>query len=635
MRKRYQLNLQQRLFLSVGGLTTLIFIFVIVYVASVTTKNEKEHAYSQAQDLATGFANKAQASLEGGMDAARTLAQSLESFENIPKEARRPVIMAMLKKLIESNPNFLCIWTTWEPDALDGMDKDFINKMGSNEAGRFVITYFRDNGNIVSSLSTEQEVAKSKYYNLPQKLGHEAILNPYFSSYTPDGQKYLMTSFSVPMKKDNKFIGIIGIDISLENLQAYISKSSNIAAIYGADGIIAAHTDKERVGKALKNTETDLVGENIEMYTNAIFKGEKYNAAAYSEYMKQQLYISTVPFTVGKTESAWTFATGVSISEAIANAAKVRNTIIIIGCLSVFIVILILFWITKSITKPILIGVNFAEQLASGDLKSELNISRNDEIGRLVLSLNDVAKRFRQIVENIVAGASNIALSSQQMNSSAQQLSVGANRQAASLEEITASMEQMVSNIEQNSSNANETNKISAQSAQHILKVNTVSEQSLSSVQNISERINIINDIAFQTNLLALNAAVEAARAGDHGKGFSVVAAEVRKLAERSHAAASEIHVLAGESKTNTNEAAKLIDEIMPEIQKTSQLVQDIATASMEQYNGSKQINNAILQLNEITQHNAISAEEMAAGAQGLTEQSATLMEMVAYFKTT
>jgi methyl-accepting chemotaxis protein len=337
---------------------------------------------------------------------------------------------------------------------------------------------------------------------------------------------------------------------------------------------------------------------------------------------------------VGKTESAWTFAIAVTLKDAVANAAKVRNAIILIGFLSVALVILILYRITKNITKPILIGVNFAEQLASGDLKSELNISRDDEIGRLVLSLNDMAKRFRQIVENIVAGASSIALSSQQMNASAQQISLGANRQAASLEEITSSMEQMVSNIEHNSSNANETNKISAQSVQHILKVSAVSEKSLTSVKNITERINIINDIAFQTNLLALNAAVEAARAGEHGKGFSVVAAEVRKLAERSNSAANEIHVLAGESRTNTNEAANLVGEIIPEIQKTSNLVQDIANASLEQYNGSKQINNAIQQLNEITQHNATSAEEMAAGAQGLTEQSATLMEMVAYFKT-
>jgi len=302
MKIGFRMNLQRRLFLSVGGLTIVIFIGIITYVATAMSRNEKEHAYSQAQDLATGFANKAQASLEGGMDATRTLAQSLESFENIPAESRRQVIMGMLRTLIESNPEFLCIWTTWEPNAIDGNDKDYINRLGSNEVGRFVITYYRDNSNIVEALSTEEEVLKSKYYNLPQQLGHEAILNPYFSSYTPNGQKYLMTTFSVPIKKNNQFMGVIGMDISLESLQAYITQSRNVAAIYGADGIIAAHTDKARVGKALKDTETDLVGENIETFIDAVQKGERYNVTSYSSYKNQKVYISTAPFTIGKTE---------------------------------------------------------------------------------------------------------------------------------------------------------------------------------------------------------------------------------------------------------------------------------------------------------------------------------------------
>jgi len=627
------LSLQRRLFLTVGGTIAITFLFVIIYVAVVTSKIKKEEAYRRAQDLSIGFSHKAQASLEGGMDATRTLAQSFESYDNIPSSARREVLMGMLKRVIETNPNILCIWTTWEPNALDGRDVEFINRLGSNEAGRFVITYYREEGKIVETLSTEEEVKKSKYYNYPQKTGTETILNPYFSSYTPNGRKYLMTSFSVPIKKDDKFIGVVALDISLDSLQEFIQQSSNVAAIYGADGIIAAHTDKARVGKPLKETESDLVADNMDEFSQSVTKGERYNKESYSQLKGQKVYVSSEPFVVGKTGTAWTFAIALPLSDALAGARSVRNTIIIIGFLSLGITLLVLFYITRNITKPILMSVEYANQLASGDLTTELNIERDDEIGKLTISLNDLGKRIKGIVENINVGASLVATSSHQFDSTAQQLSEGANRQAASLEEITSSMEQMVSNIQQNTDNAKETDKISAQSAHHIVEINVVSEKSLASVRNISAKIRIINDIAFQTNLLALNAAVEAARAGEQGKGFSVVAAEVRKLAERSKDAAVDIENLARESQSLTDEASQLMKGIIPEVQKTSKLVQEIADASQEQYNGALQVNNSLQSMNEITQYNAISSEELAASVKDLMDQAASLIEMVSYFK--
>jgi methyl-accepting chemotaxis protein len=291
--------------------------------------------------------------------------------------------------------------------------------------------------------------------------------------------------------------------------------------------------------------------------------------------------------------------------------------------------------ITRAITTGINKGVAFAEEVANGNLTIEVDkklLDQKDEIGHLARSLQQMATQLREIIGDILNGADNIASASQEMSGTSQQMSQGASEQASSAEEVSSSMEEMVANIQQNTDNAMETEKIAIQATNGIRKGAESTDIAGKSMKEIAKKVSIIGDIAYQTNMLALNAAVEAARAGEHGKGFAVVAEEVRKLAERSQIAAEEIDELTENGVRISDEATQQLAAIVPEIEKTARLVQEIAAASMEQNAGADQINNAIQQLNQVIQQNAAASEEMASSSEELSGQAEQMKEVVSFF---
>jgi methyl-accepting chemotaxis protein len=343
--------------------------------------------------------------------------------------------------------------------------------------------------------------------------------------------------------------------------------------------------------------------------------------------------VSKISYVKGYAPWGWVVGSGIYLDDVdAAYAAELRKLAVSTGIIAL-IVGLVGWFIARALAVPIREAMAVARRLARGDLTVKVAQGGRDEVGRLLEAQADLVGELSNIIGEVRAGSEALSHASSQVSHASQGLSQGTGELSSSVDAITSALEEMNASIDRNAKISQLTDEMARKGAHDATEGGKAVAETVAAMNVIAEKISIIDEIAYQTNLLALNAAIEAARAGDHGRGFAVVASEVRKLAERAQKAAGEIGGLAGASVAVANRSRVLLDDLVPSIQKTADLVQEVAAASQQQAAGVAQIHQAMKSVDEVTGRNAGTSEELASTSEEMTAQAEALNELMSFFR--
>ncbi|MDR2730520.1 MAG: methyl-accepting chemotaxis protein [Treponema sp.] len=663
------------------GLFAIASISITLLVRSSTsiTGISEKYAIGMANDSAT----KVRSSLDTYFYKVETAAHVMEQYRHIVIGNRRNMFNVIIEGIAQANPGIIGAWCVWEPDILEGDDRQYIGTKGTSSGGRFSPYYYWENGKIEVDALEDFNVAD--YYLLARNSGLSTILDPF--EYDVGGKTLLMTSISVPILADGKVAGVMGFDLPLTGIQEISQNQKpfpdSVTAVFSNNGTNSAHFDPSRLGQNMKDTERDMAGPYLNDFVNAIKTGKPFSFSNYIEALNTNMTIFTIPFTVGTTNTPWSYAVAIMHNTIMAPVYIMLEITIVISVVVLILFVLAAIFLSRTISKPIVKVAYNLKDIAEGegDLTHSIVINSNDEVGDLALYFNETLEKIKNLVvnvkgeANVLSGigtdlASNMnetAAAVNEINANIQSIKARVINQSASVSETHATMEQLTVNIhklnghvenqsthvaqassaiEEMMANISSVTGTLVNNAGNVKTLREASEVGRSGLQEVATDIQeiaheseglleinaVMENIASQTNLLSMNAAIEAAHAGEAGKGFAVVAAEIRKLAESSSAQSKTIGTVLKKIKNSIDKITQSTENVLNKFEAIGSSVKIVADqeenirASMEeQTTGSKQVLEGVSEVNEITRQVKSASQQMLEGAKEVIQESTNL----------